>query len=210
MSGLDWQALEKAQLQHEPFDFFLLPNVLTPACADAVGRDFPEISGTGSYSLTDARPGPALQSLVDDLESDRFRGAISQIFGIDLKGKPVLFTLRGNCGAQDGKIHTDSETKLITILLYLNPNWTGTEGQLRLLRNGTDLADYAAEVPPTMGSMVAFRRSDRSWHGHTRFDGQRRVLQINYLQSARNSLVSEVRHRLSALAKRPAGALRRA
>lgn len=206
MSGLDWQALSQAQLQREPYDHFHLANVLTPECAKGVAEDFPAISGTGSYSLSDAKPGPALAALVADLESDRFRDFLSHTFGVDLSGKPTLITLRGNCGAQDGKIHTDSESKILTILLYLNADWSGTEGQLRVLRSGSDLEDYAFEVPPTMGSLLAFRRSDNSWHGHTRYDGPRRVLQINYLQSARNSLVSELRHRISALTKRPARA----
>lgn len=204
MSALDWQALGQAKLQTEPYEHFRLGNVLTPEAARAISADFPPISGSGSYSLQDVRPGPALSGLVEELQSDRFRDFVSQIFHLDLAGKPVLVTLRANCDSHDGKIHTDSETKLITILLYLNEGWTRTDGQLRLLRSGTDLEDYAAEIPATMGSMVAFRRSDRSWHGHTLFEGQRRVLQINYLQSARNSLVSELRHRLSALVKRPA------
>jgi len=203
MSGLDWQALEKAQLQREPFDYFQLANVLTDACAKGVAADFPAISGTGSYSLQDARPGPALKALVEDLESDRFRDLMGRVFGIDLEGKPVLVTLRGHCGSQDGKIHTDSESKILSILLYLNPDWTGPDGELRMLRSETDLDDYAAQIPAGMGSIVAFRRSENSWHGHTLFHGERRVLQINYLHSARNSLVSELRHRFSALTKRP-------
>jgi len=36
-------------------------------------------------------------------------------------------------------------------------------------RSGKDLEDIAAEVPPTDGTLVAFKRSDYSWHGHKPF-----------------------------------------
>jgi hypothetical protein len=49
--------------------------------------------------------------------------------------------------------------------------------------------------------LVAFKRTDDSWHGHTTYSGPRRVLQLNYLQSSRASLVGALRHRLSALSK---------
>jgi len=31
------------------------------------------------------------------------------------------------------------------------------------------------EVPPSDGTLVAFKRSDNSWHGHKPFSGKRRV-----------------------------------
>ena len=63
-------------------------------------------------------------------------------------------------------------------------------------------APLAVEVSPALGTLLAFRRSDGSWHGHTPYVGQRRVLQLNYLTSAKDSMASALRHRLSALSKR--------
>ena len=71
-----------------------------------------------------------------------------------------MITVRGRSDGKDGRIHTDSATKIITLLLYLNPSWEAA-GRLRLLRGPDDLDDYAAEVPPLAGTMLAFRRSDR-------------------------------------------------
>ena len=49
--------------------------------------------------------------------------------------------------------------------------------------------------------MLVFRRSDRSWHGHRPYEGPRRVLQMNYVTSGKALLMSDLRHRLSALVK---------
>ena len=57
-----------------------------------------------------------------------------------------MITVRGQSDGKDGRIHTDSATKLITVLLYLNPGWEAAAGRLRLLRGADDLDDYAAEV----------------------------------------------------------------
>ena len=39
------------------------------------------------------------------------------------------------------------------------------------------------EVPPTEGTLLAFRRSNNSWHGHKPFSGLRRVIQFNWVTS---------------------------
>jgi hypothetical protein len=37
------------------------------------------------------------------------------------------------------------------------------------------------------GTLLAFRRTDHSWHGHKPFVGERRMLQLNYLRGDRLS-----------------------
>ncbi len=201
MAGLNWGVIEAARLARDPFDHIALPQVLEPACAAAIPLEFPRIRSSGSFSLGDAPPGPALQSLIEDLLSERFRRRMEDLFDVGLAGRPTLLTLRGQCSPRDGRIHTDSKSKVVSLLLYLNETWPTREGRLRLLRSGTSLDDARVEIPPTMGSLVAFRRTDASWHGHTPFEGQRRVLQLNYLETARASVVAAIRHRLSAFTK---------
>jgi len=83
------------------------------------------------------------------------------------------------------------------VLLYLNEDWGAEGGKLRILRNGTDLEDYVAEVPPSLGTLLVFKRSDNSWHGHKPFEGQRRVVQMNWVLD--NDVVNreQRRHSLS-------------
>jgi hypothetical protein len=202
MSGLDWMAIEAAELVREPFDHLIVPQALTPAAAAAIPGEFPIIRGPGSFPLNDAPPGPVLAQVIADMSSPRFRAAMARLFDVDLEGRPLVATLRGQCGPRDGRIHVDSASKILSLLLYLNEGWQAPEGRLRLLRASRDIADPAVEVPPTLGTLLAFRRSDHSWHGHTPFVGQRRVLQVNYLVSAKDSLTSALRHRLSAISKR--------
>lgn len=204
MTGLNWAALDAATLTRDPFDHVHVAQALTRNAAAAIPGEFPEIGDTGSYSLADAPPGPVLKGIIEDLESERFRELMERLFGIDLTDKPTVVSLRGRAGKRDGNIHTDSKTKILSLLLYLNEDWKGPDGELRLLRNGKDLAAAAFQTPANMGSLLVFRRTDDSWHGHTLYEGPRRVLQFNYLQKPRHSVVSRLRHRLSALAKQPA------
>src|SRR3546814_12050926 len=92
-----------------------------------------------------------------------------------------MVTLRGQSRAKDGAIHTDSKTKLVTALIYLNSAWESDGGRLRMLNGPDDLEDYAAEVPPEAGTLVAFRCTPDAWHGHKPFVGPRRSIQLNWL-----------------------------
>ena len=59
-----------------------------------------------------------------------------------------------------------------------------------------------AEIPPDGGTLVAFKRSERSWHGHAPFEGPRRYVMFNWVRSDA-ALTREIgRHRLSAKLKR--------
>jgi hypothetical protein len=201
MRFLDLSAVAAAPVQREPFEHMLIDQVLRPGGVEAISKDYPQIEKPGSFALGDVDVGPAVRELIAELDSEGFRAIIAEKFQVELGGKPSTFTLRGACAAKDGQIHTDSRSKIITILIYLNPDWAPDGGRLRLLRSGHDLEDFAAEIEPTFGKMIAFRRTDRSWHGHRSYEGPRRVLQMNYVTSAKASWMSEVRHRLSALTK---------
>ena len=129
------------------------------------------------------------------------RRAMEGKFAIDLAGRPTMITLRGHSDGKDGRIHTDTATKLITVLLYMNPAWEIGEGRLRLLRGPDDLEDFVAEIPPTAGTMVAFRRSENSFHGHRPHIGERRSIQLNWVTDQRVVRRELGRHRWSARLK---------
>lgn len=201
MAGLDWKALEAAPLQREPFDYIHVNQALLPEARARIPGEFPPIRACGSFSLEDTPPGPVLEGIIEELRSARFRRLMETKFGVDLSSRATMVTLRGQSGTRDGFIHTDSKSKILSLLLYLNENWTGRDGQLRLLRGPKDLDDAAAEIPATMGSLVVFRRTHNSWHGHNEFMGERRVLQFNFVRAESTGVVSTVRHRLSAMFK---------
>ena len=146
--------------------------------------------------------GQRFRRFLDELNSDDFREAFEDKFGIELTGRPTITTVRGRCGPGDGKIHTDSATKIITVLIYMNETWDQPGGRLRLLRSSHDLNDIIVEVPPIAGTLLAFKRSNNSWHGHELFVGERRVIQFNWLTSQGNRQIAMLRHHTSASFKR--------
>ena len=160
------------------------------------------VPGPGSHPLSELTIDGHFKGLLDELNGPEFRHAIEDKFGIDLLSRPTMFTVRGECRASDGKIHTDSATKLITVLLYMNEKWDKDGGRLRILRNGTDLDDYAEEVPPHGGTLLVFRRSENSWHGHQPFDGPRRAIQMNWVTDKSVVAREQGRHRISSTIKK--------
>ena len=199
---VDLAALRATPLQTDPYDHLIVPRFLPQAVVDNVLSDFPETGGPGSFPARTLRYGPNFAALLQALESDAVREAFAEKFGIDLSDRPTMVTVRGECRPTDGKIHTDSTDKIITVLIYLNQDWQSDTGRLRILRSCTDLEDYAAEAAPEAGSMLAFRRCDHSWHGHHPFSGPRRAIQLNWVTSRGYVMKEQLRHRLSAFGKR--------
>ena len=194
--------LNAATVTHDPFDFFAVDNVLTPGSLQAIRKDFPRIDKPGIYPVDALQFGPNFAALLADITSDRLRAIIGNKFGIDLSGLPLMVTVRGHAQQKDGRIHCDSKDKVVTCLLYLNDEWDVAEGRLRMLRNGDDIENYAAEIPASGGSFAAFRVTPTSWHGHKPFVGERRYIMFNWIRSEDAFKRHEWRHRLSSLVKK--------
>ena len=210
MGLLKFDALATAPLTTDPYEYVVVENFLDEAAKGDILGGFPDMPDAGSFPLSEVKVGPGLQALFDAMDGPQFRKAIEDKFGLDLGGRATMFTVRGRCDARDGRIHTDSKKKIITVLLYLNEGWQEDGGRLRLLRSGEDLNAVAAEVSPAFGTMLVFRRSDRSFHGHETYVGPRKVIQMNWVTSDKVAAWEQLRHRISATAKRLRGGLARA
>lgn len=202
MSYLSCEKLDQASLERDPFDYLVVENFVSPEVLQKIGADFPEIPGPGSFPPSELKIAGHFARLIEELNGERFRKAIESKFSIDLSGKPSMVTVRGHLRKKDGAIHTDSKTKIITVLLYLNDGWAAEGGRLRLLRNGTDIEDFAAEVPPLGGTLLVFRRGENSWHGHKPFEGPRRAIQFNWVTSQDVVDREQARHRFSTRLKK--------
>jgi SM-20-related protein len=189
-------------LVRQPFEHLIVPQFIGPRPLAEINADYPKISTTGSFPVDQLSFGPAFRNFLEELNGDDFREAFEEKFGIELTGRPTITTVRGRCGPGDGKIHTDSATKIITVLIYMNESWDQPGGRLRLLRSSSDLSDIIVEVPPIAGTLLAFKRSNNSWHGHEPFVGERRVIQFNWLTSLGNRQIAMLRHHTSASFKR--------
>ena len=201
MTYLNIDRLRRAKPKNDPFDYVVVPNFLNAASLSRVIDTYPDLKG-GSYPLDSVSVSPTLREVIDQMDGPDFEQAIEEKFGVALAGRPKMYSLRGYCRASDGKIHTDSKDKIITVLLYLNEYWPHDNGKLRLLRSGSEIADYAEEVPPDNGTLLVFRRSDKSWHGHGPFEGVRRSIQMNWMVSEGRRGFHAVRHKISARFKK--------
>ena len=182
---LQISALEETKLESSPFEHVVVKDFIDKDAISEINRDYPEIHDPKNFPVDELSFGPGFEQFLSELKSDEVREAVGQKFGVDLTGKPVQITVRRLCEANDGKIHTDSRTKIISALVYFNEEWSHEGGQLRLLRSDSDMEDYAVEVPPKAGTLLAFRRCDHSYHGHKSFDGERRMVQISWVEPKR-------------------------
>jgi SM-20-related protein len=201
MTHLDYEALAATPLKTAPYDYFVVPNFVRADSFEKIVGDFPDMKQPGSVPPSELNIHGAFAELLAEMDGPRFRELIEQKFSLDLSDKPTMFTVRGRCRATDGKIHTDSESKIITVLLYLNRAWEAGGGRLRVLNNGTDLNAVAEEVPPFGGTLLVFRRAENSWHGHEPFEGERRAIQMNWVTGADIVAYEQRRHRLSSFVK---------
>jgi hypothetical protein len=202
MYALDLAAFSSTALVRQPFEYLIVPGFIRPEARAAIHADFPLIERPGSFPVSELTFGPAFRSLLAALQGSEVCRAFSVKFRIDLSRRPTIITIRGRCGTRDGNIHTDTPSKIITALIYMNPLWEESGGRLRLLRSAHNIEDVLVEIPPTEGTLVAFRRSDNSFHGHKPFIGARRVIQLNWVNGRATEFRELFKHRASAWVKR--------
>ncbi len=192
MSSFNLDALAAAKLQTDPFDYLVVPDFIAPETLARINADYPAITNAANHSLDKLdSSGPAFNALIRELEQTPFTAALGEHFDLELAAMPTTITVRKFCERTDGNIHTDHPSKVLTVLIYFNEQWQHEAGQLRLLRQKGDINDYVTQVPPLGGTLLAFRRTDTSWHGHTSFVGERRMLQLNYLKSGTLSVIAQ-------------------
>ena len=201
MQIFDLETFRATPLTRDPYEYLVVPGFVSAEALEKINADYPKIEHAGSFPLNHLEFGPAFQAMIDALESEEFRKAFEEKFQLDLSKRPTTITVRGRCDTHDGKIHHDSASKIITVLLYTNPAWDDSGGRLRVLRSRDSIEDVATEAPAAGGALVAFLRSDHSWHGHLPFIGERRVIQFNWVTDNESQRFAIFRHRVSASVK---------
>ncbi len=201
MRLLDKDKISTAFVEKEFFPFFHVENAfLEGVDSSELVASFPNIGTGGSFPSEDIPKGP-IKQLIKELESDDFKSILEDKLNVDLNNSKVITTLRGISRSRDGQIHTDSKSKILTVLLYLNPLWDNKIGNLRLLKENSNLDDYITEISSDFGNLVAFKVTENCWHGFEPFEGKRLSIQLNYIYS--DSLNShKLRHMISSKLKR--------
>jgi hypothetical protein len=202
---IDLEAFETAPAAAEPFPYALVPHFIRPEAMAAINADYPVVDLPGSFPLPTLKYGPAFAAFIDAIQGPEFTAAVERKLGVRLAGHPTMVTARGVSAARDGQIHTDSRTKLVTVLIYMNNHWEAPTGRLRLLRGPDNLEDVIAEVPPEEGALLVFKNEPNAWHGFHAFEGPRRVIQLNWVTDMGVVKREQTRHRISAFFKRLRG-----
>jgi hypothetical protein len=190
---------------HEPFPLLVAHDQLPAEAARGLEEDFPRYGSAGFFPYAEGDCGPAVRTLVDAITAPAFADALGAQLGVEnLGGYPTLVTLCQSLNKRHGTIHTDSRSKVVTALVYLNEDWPDTSGGcLRFLKKIDDIdALVLPEIRPVYGTITAFRRADNSFHGHLPFEGERRVIQIAWLTSEEEKQRKTKRGRFSRLVKK--------
>ena len=198
---LDLESFRTQPLQREPFPWQVQPDFVRPGALAEVIASYPKVAKPGSFPLPGLKYGRPFAALIEELEGTEMRKAFEEKFATDLTNRPTMITARGMCRARDGQVHTDSRTKIITVLIYLNQAWESEGGCLRLLRS-PNLDDCLAEVSPNAGTLIAFLNTTNAWHGHASYEGPRRVIQLNWVTDTGVVKHEQRRHRFSAFLKK--------
>jgi len=201
MKLINSEKLSKALVNKDFFPFFHVENIfLDQIDSSSIIKDFPDINDGGSFHVDAILSGESIRKLIKELESEEFKRILETKFSINLDKAKVVTTLRGFSRKKDGKIHTDSKAKILTVLLYLNLNWPENRGNLRLLKGNNNLDEYIKEIPCTFGSLVCFKVTDECWHGFKPYEGKRLSIQLNYIYPEALSF-HNLRHKLSSSLK---------
>lgn len=183
LNVIDIDAVRTAELLREPYVCFCGSNFLQQDTIADLRNDFPRITKPGYLTVDEILLKGRFKALIEELEGPELTEALSQKFGKNLRPYPRLTTVMRHSHAKYGAIHTDGASKIMTLLVYMNDAWEADQsGRLRVLYDDKNYESYALEVPPTMGHVFAFLRSDKSWHGHKPFTGERKVVQVAWLR----------------------------
>ena len=153
----------------EPFPLLVAHGQLPADEVQALADDFPRYGSAGFFPSAPEDCGPSVRALVDAITAPAFADALGAQLGVEGLGSyPTLVTLCQSLNKRHGTIHTDSRSKVVTALVYLNEDWPDTSGGcLRFLRRIDDIDDVVLpEIRPLYGTITAFKRADNSFHGH--------------------------------------------
>ncbi len=225
---LDFAALEariarvrSAYQSADPFPHVILDDFLEEGVVASANEEFPTLEGgewisylhvnERKFGQTDASTwGPTLQSILRELNSDRFVRQLEQLTGIDglfadpsLEGGGLHQSTTGgflNIHA-DFTVHPQHRTwrRRVNLLVYFNEEWLPEfGGDLELW--STDMKRCEQKVAPVANRAVIFTTDPDSFHGHPEPmqcppDRARRSLALYYFSLDEDSVVRSTEYR---------------
>ena len=189
MPLIDYDVLQhSAPVHREPFTWVLIDDLFSASAIDFLVEEYPtegftpSISDNGHYRLDDQTVveygtcvnldhlSPLWREVIADVMDPAYRRTIAQLTEVDLSETTMKVRL---CKYPPGGWmlpHTDQPRRVVTQIIYLNPEWEASwGGHLQIL--GSERADDVVEsVSPKRNRSVLFVRSDTSYHAVTPVD----------------------------------------
>jgi hypothetical protein len=187
---IDLTRLTPQTLLHEPYRWAFVDRLFSPADCEALVKTFPKdhfktiegydgekgyqyearsLIGMGADNPTRAQfLSPAWQRLAEDLLSPAYRGALSNLTGVDLTDLPIevnVFHYGRNAWLGP---HVDLADKVMTHVFYFNEVWDENDGGCLTILRGGDMSQIEKVISPLVGNSVLVVRSDNSWHAVSR------------------------------------------
>ena len=112
---LDFDLILNAKINVEYFPFFTVNDAFSgDNLHKEIVSDLPEVNQGGSFPLESLTFGKNAKNLINELQSKKMRNILEQKFEVNLTNKSMITTFRGYSRLRDGKIHSDSKTKVVT------------------------------------------------------------------------------------------------
>ena len=212
-SSLRIDDLINAKVSSKPFKHVYVKGFISKECLRKVNRDFPEslkrISTYGGGNIDEGalrkrnEIGGHFEAFLDAMASATLREAFERVFRTDLSNTFIRSTIRGVATKEDGRIHADDASKVVTALVYLNEEWPhepecGECGKLQLLARRDLRSNSTPANDAYGGNLLAFLNpaafgKNGGFHGFTKFSStrkggclsqdagcERKMVQINY------------------------------
>ncbi len=132
---LDLDVIRKARLQREPYEYILSDHFVRAGAIADVQKSFPDLRTAGFHPVDDMNLTGAFGDMINEMKGPGLASALSDAFGTDFTKYPRFITVRKVSAVHEGRIHCDSESKIMSLLLYLNDGWSSPDGRLRVLRS---------------------------------------------------------------------------
>jgi hypothetical protein len=212
-SSLRIDDLINAKVSSKPFKHVYVKGFISKECVRKVNRDFPEslkrISTYGGGNIDEGalrkrnEIGGHFEAFLDAMASATLREAFERVFRTDLSNTFIRSTIRGVATKEDGRIHADDASKVVTALVYLNEEWPhesecGECGKLQLLARRDLRSNSTPANDAYGGNLLAFLNpaafgKNGGFHGFKKFSStrkggclsqdagcERKMVQINY------------------------------
>ncbi len=177
---LNLDALAAAETRTQPYPYLVAWGAVTFEDAERIRADLPP---PDQKTAPGAAPAPtgAFADLVHELQSPTLSRLLASKLGLELAGTTRQISVRRRLGRTDREAIAPPPSDLCTVFLYLGEASDEEQGgALRALNTASDLNDFAEEVAPIAGNLVAIAGDPAHHYTHTAAPSGLHMVRLTY------------------------------